>query len=214
MDLFHHLLQVDRQLFTVINQHWTNPMLDRFMPFISDPNPFLPFLVGGALALLVWGGFRGRLFVLLMALALGIGDAGIDWSIKHTVHRPRPYQAMEGVRMVKREQITLSGPPTPVQDGNSFTSGHACNNVALAFMACAVYGRVAMILWVWAALVSYSRIYTGSHYPSDILGSWMVATLYSWLIVNGLNRLWQNFGPQYLPKVYENHPSLFSKHYE
>ena len=209
MQLLSDLRHVDLTLFRVINQQWINPVLDRVMPFISDPQPFIPWLALGGLSLLIFGGFRGRLFILLMVLALVIGDAGINCTIKHAIHRPRPYQSMEGVRIVKREQITLSGPTTLAQDGESFTSGHACNNVALAFMACAVYGRSALLLWLWAILISYSRVYTGSHYPSDILGAWMIAPLYSWGIVTCLPSLWQKIWVQWFPKLYAHHPNLF-----
>lgn len=187
MNIWSQLLAWDQALFWAINRDWIAAWLDFLMPLVSDPNLFMPFLVAGGIALLIWGGSRGRRFLLLMALALVIGDAGINWIIKRSVNRPRPYQAMEEVRVVKRDQITLSGKPQPVDRGRSFTSGHACNNVALAFMACAVYGRAAWWLWLWAALVSYSRIYNGVHYPTDIVGSWIVATLYSWGIVYALS---------------------------
>ena len=208
MTMWSTFLQADQQLFFWINRQAISPCLDQFMPWISDPKAFYPLLGGGSLLLLIFGGFRGRIFLLLMILALAIGDAGIGWTIKRTVHRPRPYQALAGVRMVKRQSVTYSGEPVPVHDGNSFTSGHACNNVALAFMACAVYGRWASALWFWAFLVSYSRVYTGNHYPSDILGSWLIAPLYCWLIVAPLRSGWRKVAPRCWPAVWARHPFL------
>ncbi len=211
MNVFSQILQWDRDLFVLINRHWTNSWCDRFMPLISDPQPFIPFLVVGSVAFLIWGGFRGRLFIVLMALSLLIGDKGINYTIKHIIHRPRPYQAMEGVRMITRAKITISTSANFVSDGQSFTSGHACNNVALAFMACAVYGRYAAFLWLWAILISYSRIYTGNHYPLDIFGAWSISIFYSWMIANYLSHIWNRFGNKWFPKIHAKHPDLFRK---
>ena len=89
------------------------------------------------------------------------------------------------------------------------TSGHACNNVALAMVGCAIFGRWALGLWPWAALVSYSRIYVGSHYPSDILGSWIVALFYSYFILKTAEWLWRTYAPRKFPRLYAAHPVLF-----
>jgi undecaprenyl-diphosphatase len=99
--------------------------------------------------------------------------------------------------------------PHHVTKGRSFTSGHACNNVALAMVGCAIFGWRAVFLWPWAALVSYSRIYVGAHYPSDILGSWLVALIYSFLILKAAEFLWQKHAPNRWPHLYEAHPVLF-----
>lgn len=52
-----------------------------------------------------------------------------------------------------------------------FPSSHAANTFALAtFLSLLFKNRRLMIgLTIWAALVSYSRIYLGVHYPTDIL---------------------------------------------
>ena len=212
MTLLQTILETDHALFHTINQSWTSPFCDRLMPFIAAPGHFTPFMGLGAILLLVWGGFRGRLFIAIMALALLIGDAGINHAIKHLVHRPRPYQSMEGVRMVKQEGITFSGIPTTHPTGESFTSGHACNNVALAFMACAVFGRAAWFLWVWAFLISYSRVYTGDHYPLDILGAWILSPLYCLMIVAVSARLWNYPGSKWFSSLHAKHPKPFESY--
>lgn len=55
-----------------------------------------------------------------------------------------------------------------------FVSSHASNTFALAlFMSLLLVRRyrfMPMLLFLWAAFVSYSRIYNGVHYPADVLG--------------------------------------------
>jgi undecaprenyl-diphosphatase len=192
----------------LINQTGSRPWLDPVMARVSDFDTFrLPLEIGVGLVL-IFGGFRGRQFLAVMAACLVLGDGIINDAFKHGIHRPRPMETEAHLRVVTVHGVTTSLPHR-VLKGNSFTSGHACNNVALAFVACAIFGRWAWFLWPWAALVSYSRIYCGSHYPSDIVGSWIVALVYSYFIVKGAEWLWQRFAPGWWPRLYERHPRLF-----
>ena len=57
--------------------------------------------------------------------------------------------------------------------GYSFVSNHAANHFAMAafffFTSRPLLKRWAWIAFTWAALVAYSQVYVGVHYPSDIL---------------------------------------------
>jgi undecaprenyl-diphosphatase len=199
---------VDLHLLYSINVAWSRPWLDPVMAYASDWDSWrIPVIVVVALTL-IFGGFRARQLLVLMAACLIIGDGMIDWGFKMTFHRPRPLETEPHIRVVTPRQVTESV-PKPGASGHSYTSGHACNNVALAFMACAVFGRRAAWVWLWAMLVSYSRIYTGSHYPSDILGSWLVALLYSYFICRVAAWLWRRHAPVKFPKLHAAHPLLF-----
>jgi len=202
---FHAL---DLQALYLINQTWSSPSLDPIMARVSDWDSFrIPVAIIVTLAL-IFGDFRARQMVILMAACLIIGDGLIDWGFKLSVNRPRPNETEAHIRVVTIHEISESV-PRHVTKGRSFTSGHACNNVALAMIGCALFGRWAIWLWPWAALVSYSRIYVGSHYPSDILGSWIVAIVYSYFICRAAAWFWQKYAPRKCPKLYANHPKLF-----
>jgi undecaprenyl-diphosphatase len=203
---FHAL---DLQLLCLINQTWSRPWLDPVMARVSDFDSFRYPLAAAVVLTLIFGGFRGRQLLVLMAACLIIGDGMIDWGFKLAIHRPRPNETEPHLRVVSVREVTESVPSQHVTHGRSFTSGHACNNVALALVGCAIFGRWALWLWPWAALVSYSRIYCASHYPSDIVGSWMVAIVYSYFICKGAAWLWQRYAPGQFPQVYARHPVLF-----
>jgi undecaprenyl-diphosphatase len=198
----------DLDLLYLINQTWSRPWLDPLMARVSDFDTFRYPLIIAVIATLIWGGFRGRLFLAMMAACLIIGDGGIDWAFKLSIHRPRPSETVPHLRVLSVRGVHESQ-PQPVSRGRSYTSGHACNNVALAMVGCAIFGRAALWLWPWAALVSYSRIYVGAHYPSDIVGSWLVAVLYSYFILKAGEALWQRFAPRKLPALYAAHSCLF-----
>ena len=45
--------------------------------------------------------------------------------------------------------------------------------------------RARWVFWALAALMAYSRIYVGVHYPTDLLGGAIVGTLCAWLVLGG-----------------------------
>jgi undecaprenyl-diphosphatase len=203
---FHTL---DLHLLYLINQTWSRPWLDPVMARVSDfGTPAKCALAVAIVVALAFGGFRGRLLVVVMAACILVGDAGIDRVFKLLFNRPRPNETEPHIRVLSIHEVKEST-PHQVAVGRSYPSGHAFNNVALAMVSCAVFGRWAVWLWLWAALVSYSRIYVGAHYPSDILGSCLVSLIYSFFIIKAAEWLWQKLAPEKWPKLYAAHPRLF-----
>ncbi|CAI9086075.1 phosphatase PAP2 family protein [Candidatus Methylacidiphilum fumarolicum] len=195
--------------------YWINgahtPWLDKLMPFISDLGNFrLPLWLLG-ISILYFGKFRERLVVILVLFSVLVGDRLIIDTIKEVVHRPRPFQVLPNVRVVeKSNQIYYSNPSRTEERarGRSFPSGHAANNTAAAVMATAVYGLPAIWLWLWVFMVSYSRIYMGVHYPSDICAGWIISIIYSYTFLYCLHWLWKKYAPLCFPKLYSQYPTL------
>jgi undecaprenyl-diphosphatase len=60
-----------------------------------------------------------------------------------------------------------------------FLSSHAANSFALAIFLLLVLPRrrfraLKLAAFIWAGLLSYSRMYLGAHYPSDVLGGALI----------------------------------------
>jgi undecaprenyl-diphosphatase len=178
---------MDQRLFFLINRQWTGPVLDRIMAAASSLDLWLPVIVALVLLTAWLGRARARLFLLALGLTLAVGDGLIDNPLKHTLHRPRPFQAMAGVRQVDLARrpwprflalfqplstSVTSGPLAIRADdpfpGRSFPSSHAVNNFGAATVLAFFYRRRGALYFPVAALVAYSRVYVGAHWPSDV----------------------------------------------
>jgi undecaprenyl-diphosphatase len=71
--------------------------------------------------------------------------------------------------------------------GTSFPSAHAANSTALALMVAMLWPRLRRGIWALPLLVGWSRIYLGKHYPTDVLGGWLLGLCVGWLFW----RLWR-----------------------
>ena len=80
------LLSLDVSLFRFINSSLSNPFFDRLMPFVSDSPWFACILVCDLrVACLSGGGARGRVCVLMLVLALCLGNWLVCDTIKNTL---------------------------------------------------------------------------------------------------------------------------------
>jgi undecaprenyl-diphosphatase len=206
---------MDLAVLRLINSAWTHPALDYFFGWIAHFSALVGPLIALGVLLMVLGRFKERVFVVSLLLCLVIGDAGINWAIKRAVNRPRPYQSHEQVRRVIGQgwfghRIEWSQPETPKR-GRSMTSGHVCNNTAAALLIFLLYRPWGAWCLIWPLIVGYGRIYTGDHYPSDVVVSYFVATAYTALICCAAAWLWQKYGPRFAPHVYARHPRLYPR---
>lgn len=216
---------MDQKLLFFINREWTGPALDRLMALLSSFAAWTPLVVVAIVWVLWRGGFRARAFVLTAGLVVGICDGLIAKNLKRAADRPRPHQVLEGIRLVdlakatprmlavtKPVKVKLSQPKEDLQniDGRSFPSSHTMNTISVALVAACFYRRWGWLAFVPALLVGYSRVYTGSHWPSDILTSTFLGLGVTLLIVAILEMLWRRHSARFFPQLQAAHPSLFT----
>ncbi len=215
---------MDQAAFYLINHYWAHPTLDLPMAVASSWDFWWPFLVLGGLAVLVFGGFRARMMVLAAGLAIGMTDGVVVNSLKHLVGRPRPHQELVGARTLdlakakprflaigKPLKEEYSHPGRRAVRGNSFPSGHAANNFALATVVAVFYRRRGWLAFLPAAVVAYSRIYVGSHWPADVLVSCFLGAGTALVVVAAFSAAWRNWGGRWFSSVHASHPSLLGR---
>lgn len=184
---------------------------------MADGRFWTPVLLLLALYFLVRGKDRTKAWVALTLLSVAIGDPLITNPLKHLFDRPRPYQSVEGVREVSpgsgehrwEPAVRISGiPEQDIPHGRSFPSSHVANATAAAMSARLVWGPTLRWPWYFVALAGLGRIYTGDHYPTDVLASIPLSMLYTWVIAQIANSIWKKVGQRWFPKLFARLPSL------
>jgi undecaprenyl-diphosphatase len=217
----HWLQTLDTNLFLFVNRSLANPFFDWLMPILSGSSGFKQEFVWLAIAvgvaLLLFGNRRLRLCVVLTALIVGTNDGLICNTLKHAIARPRPFVMIPEARVYGK---IGEGYVTPVfdQDGmnlvankgshNSMPSSHAANWFAATMTLFLFYRRSLWFMLPLALGVSFSRIYNGVHYPSDVLAGAIVGAGYAAAAAIAIECAWQSFGKKYFPQWHAKMPSL------
>lgn len=124
------------------------------------------------LALLIFGKRRGRLAAIGCLLTVVLSDQISAQLLKPLVERVRPCHVLPDVHLL----VNCS-------QGLSFPSSHAANTFGQAAFLGIVFPRWRWYLVGFAAIVSYSRIAVGVHYPLDVLAGAGVGILAGLLVL-------------------------------
>jgi undecaprenyl-diphosphatase len=76
-----------------------------------------------------------------------------------------------------------------VPHSHSFPSGHAASSVACAIVLASFVPRLRAPLYLLAALIAFSRLYVGVHYPLDVLGGALLGGVLGYALLGLETRL-------------------------
>ena len=217
----HWLQTLDTNLFLFVNRSLANPFFDWLMPVLSGANDLKNYLIAAAvavgIAMVCLGKKRARLCVLLMALVMATNDGLICNTLKHAVARPRPFVMLPEARVFGHlgqgyvpPELNKNGADMTASKGNhnSMPSAHAANCFAATMVLFLFYRRSLWLMLPLALAVSFSRVYNGVHYPSDVLAGAIIGAGYAAAAAIAIESAWQYFGEKWFPRWHAKMPSL------
>ncbi|MBZ4017074.1 bifunctional phosphatase PAP2/diacylglycerol kinase family protein [Streptomyces purpurogeneiscleroticus] len=148
----------DRKTFNgVATRHW--PGAERVLPKLSRAADHGLLWLGTAAGAAALGGRPARRAALRGVASLAVASLTVNTLGKRSVRRDRPIlDAVPVIRQLTRQPFTTS-----------FPSGHAASAVAFATGVAFENKWWGLALAPVAGAVAFSRIYTGVHYPGDVL---------------------------------------------
>ena len=160
------LIELDTSVFYWINHHY-NPVADWVLWIASQHWAWAGVLIV-AFCLTTLRREPGKWWIVLLGILFCflLSDRISVLCFKDVFQRLRPCQTLEDVRMFRTSCGGLYG----------FVSSHAANVFALALFLSLRFRKKAVHRWLfptliflWAAVVCYSRPYLGKHYPGDVV---------------------------------------------
>ena len=180
--MIENLLELDISLFLFLNG-LGDPAFDVFWLVIT--NKILNAIIYFILALYFFNktNLKHFSYLLLSVSLLILFTDQFTNLIKYTVSRPRPCHEEDFQGLIRLVKESCGG-------AYGYFSGHASNSFALAVFFSGIlkaYSRLFLYLLLFiAALIAYSRIYIGVHFPLDIFCGMLMGSLIGYLF----HKLW------------------------
>lgn len=182
------LLQLDGNILLAIQEYIRHDWMDSFWKFITSLGDSGWFWLTVSFLLLIPRKTRKAGITAIVAIAIGALITNV--TLKNLVARTRPYEVVQGLTLLIERQHDFS-----------FPSGHTC----ASFAAALVYYRLLPRFWgiasiILAALIAFSRLYVGVHYPSDVLVGLLVGAFGAWALIRIVEYIGSKWGRGALSK--------------
>jgi undecaprenyl-diphosphatase len=170
--------RVDVALYAAIAQTPT-PALDRAMARLSHAADYSRLSLASGAILAAGGGRQGRRAAAFGLVSVAVTAGVVNLGLKPLGRRRRPDRATEQVPVARHVRMPSS---------TSFPSGHSAAAFAFATGVGHVLPSAAIPLRGLAALVAYSRVHTGVHYPGDVVAGALLGTVVAQLTAHAVDR--------------------------
>ena len=172
------LKSLDTDLFLALNG-WHNSFFDPIMYWLSDKLIWIPMYLFVIFLIFRKYKMQGVLMFLFIAATIALCDQTASGLLKNTVQRLRPSHDPAIMNLVHLSNAGAGGL-------YGFASSHAANVFGLATFIWLVFDDKFKMLkywmFIWAAMVAYSRIYNGVHYPGDVIAGIVIGMIWGYLL--------------------------------
>lgn len=192
--------QLDQSFFLFLNELHSN-FWDKAMFLFSSREIWIPFYAL-IIYVIVKTYKKNSLYILLLiGLSIAVSDQ-FSGLIKNTIERLRPSNDPAISNLVHIVNDYRGGT-------FGFFSSHASNSFTIAVIASMLFKRrmFTLAMFVWAIIVSYTRIYLGLHYPGDILTGWIWGALIGYGFYQLMILLQQRYFKSTIPDIKTAHIS-------
>ena len=172
------ILELDLNIYKFFSENIINDKLTPIVKVITHIGGAKIVLVLTVVAIILIKGLKNKLFLLTGI----VGTAGLNVVLKHIVQRERP-------------NINRLIP----EKGYSFPSGHSMMSMAFYGMLIflifkyvkntALKWTLIVILTILLSTIGITRIYLGVHYPSDVIGGFVVSLTYLFILTEIYNKV-------------------------
>jgi len=188
MGLLDILDQADKNLLLCLNS-FHSPVWDNFFWIITSIGIWIPFYLTVAFVFIKNHSIRGIWPLLFIGLLIILCDRISSGMIKPLFERLRPThdpQVRDMLHILNGYRGGLYG----------YVSSHAANSFGIAAFLSLIFRnhRFNVVIFSWAVLVGYSRIYLGVHYPGDVISGALLGVFLAWIVY----RLFIRFLPRFI----------------
>ena len=164
----------------------STPTLDRAFRRLSQAADHSKLWLASAALLAATGGAPGRRAAVNGLASTGLTSAVVNLVLKPLGGRRRPDRDTHRVPVARQVEMPRS---------TSFPSGHSASAFAFATGVATASPAAGIPLSALAALVAYSRVHTGVHYPLDAIAGSVSGVALAPLAVAALERCRRRNGP-------------------
>ncbi|RMG80555.1 MAG: phosphatase PAP2 family protein [Bacteroidetes bacterium] len=183
-----HIIELDKELFLLLNG-WHTPFFDWVFEYVSFKYTWIPLYLWWLYEIVQKEKKQFYFPLIWIILVITLSDQISVHLFKNVFQRLRPCHNPDIQHLVHIVNNHCGGK-------YGFVSSHAANTFALVTVVSNLLYRqkrkIKVLLFVWATIVAYSRVYLGVHYPLDIIAG----AILGWTIGQGMWKFYQFILPR------------------